>query len=76
MTRFAIFSDIHANLPAMEAVKASNVSGVFEGNVCLGDLGGNASQPNEFQELIQAMGCPTIMGNCDEGVGFNKDDCG
>lgn len=76
MTKIAIFSDIHANLPAMEAVKASIESGSYDGVYCLGDLGGYASQPNEVQELIQSMGCHTIMGNYDEGVGFNMDDCG
>jgi putative phosphoesterase len=76
MTKLAIFSDIHANLPAMEAVKASIESGSYDAVFCLGDLGGYASQPNEVQELIQSMGCPTVMGNYDEGVGFNKDDCG
>ena len=76
MTRLAIFSDVHANLPAMEVVKASIEYNSFDGVYCLGDLGGYASQPNEVQELIQSMGCPTILGNYDEGVGFNRDDCG
>jgi predicted phosphodiesterase len=42
----------------------------------LGDLGGYAAQPNEVQELVMALGCPTVLGNYDEGVGFHKDDCG
>ena len=76
MTRLAIFSDVHANLPAMEVVKESIERGSFDGVYCLGDLGGYACQPNEVQELVMGMGCPTIMGNYDEGVGFNLDDCG
>lgn len=76
MTKLAIFSDIHANLPAMEAVKASIEAGSFDAVYCLGDIGGYASQPNEVQDLIMAMGCPTVLGNYDEGVGFNRDDCG
>lgn len=76
MTRIAIFSDIHANLPAMEVVRASIEASDFDGAYCLGDIGGYASQPNEVQETIMAMGCPTILGNYDEGVGFNRDDCG
>ncbi len=76
MTKLAIFSDIHANLPAMEAVQASIASNIFDSVYCLGDLGGYASQPNEVQELIASMGCSTVMGNYDEGVGFNRDDCG
>ena len=76
MIKLAIFSDIHANLPAMLAVKDSIQSGSFDGVYCLGDLGGYASQPNEVQEAIMAMGCPTILGNYDEGVGFDLESCG
>jgi putative phosphoesterase len=75
-TRLAIFSDVHANLPAMAVVSEHIKRGGYDGVYCLGDLGGYASEPNEVQELVMAMGCPTIMGNYDEGVGFNKDDCG
>ncbi len=76
MTKLAIFSDVHANLPAMEAVRASIQAASFDGVYCLGDLGGYASQPNEIQDLIAAMGCPTVLGNYDEGVGFNRESCG
>ncbi len=75
-TRLAIFSDIHANLPAMETVAAHIRAGGYDGVYCLGDVGGYASQPNEAQAVIQAMDCPTILGNYDEGVGFNLNDCG
>ena len=75
-TRLAIFSDIHANLPAMEVVAEHIQQGDYDGVYCLGDLGGYASQPNEVQAVIEGMGCPTILGNYDEGVGFNKDNCG
>jgi putative phosphoesterase len=74
--RYAIFSDIHSNLPAMQAVRAHIESQTFDGVYCLGDIGGYASQPNEVQDEVMAMGCPTILGNYDEGVGFEKDNCG
>lgn len=76
MTRLAVFSDIHANLPAMLAVEESILARQVDAVVCLGDLGGYASQPNEVQEVIMAMGCPVVLGNYDEGVGFNGPDCG
>ncbi len=75
-TRLAIFSDIHANLPAMEVVNAHIEAEVYEAIYCVGDIGGYASQPNEVQRLIQGMGCATVMGNYDEGVGFERVDCG
>jgi putative phosphoesterase len=76
MSKYAIFSDVHANLPAMAAVKASIESGDFDAVYCLGDLGGYASQPDEVQDLITQMGCPTVLGNYDEGVGFERESCG
>src|SRR5437763_16914503 len=75
-TRLAIFSDIHANLPAMEVVKAHIEQGGYDAVYCLGDIGGYASQPNEVQALVMEMGCPTISGNYDENVGNNGPDCG
>ena len=75
-TRFAIFSDIHGNLPAMQALRDHIEQAGSDAVYCLGDLGGYAAQPNEVQALILEMGCPTILGNYDEGVGFNLADCG
>ena len=74
--RFAIFSDIHANFPAMGEVAGHIRDNDYDGVYCLGDLGGYASEPNETQELVMFLDCPTIMGNYDDGVGFNRDDCG
>ena len=75
-TKLAIFSDVHANLPAMEAVVGHIERGGYDGIYCLGDLGGYASEPNEVQALVMEMGCPTVLGNYDEGVGFERNDCG
>lgn len=74
--RIAVFSDIHANLPAMEAVRDHLDRQKLDAVYCLGDLGGYAAEPNEVQQVIMEMGCPSVMGNYDEGVGFNHDDCG
>jgi predicted phosphodiesterase len=60
----------------MEVVRDHIQRGGYDAVYCLGDLGGYASQPNEVQAVIQGMGCPTLLGNYDEGVGFNLDDCG
>ncbi len=60
----------------MEVVADHIKAGGYDGVYCLGDIGGYASQPNEVQDLIMSLGCPVILGNYDEGVGFNKDDCG
>ena len=43
---------------------------------CLGDLVGYAPFPNEVTERIRLEQIPTIMGNYDDGVGFDRDECG
>jgi putative phosphoesterase len=74
--RIALFSDIHANLPALEAVLDHIHEQSFDRVYCLGDLVGYAPFPNEVIERIQRDRIPTIMGNYDDGVGFERDDCG
>ena len=74
--RLAIISDIHGNLPALEAVLADAASRPFDQLYCLGDLVGYAPFPNEVTERIRIEHIPTIMGNYDDGVGFERDDCG
>ncbi len=74
--RIAIFSDIHGNLPALEAVLADIAADVPDAVYCLGDLVGYGASPNEVTARIQAAGIPTIMGNYDDGVGFDREECG
>jgi putative phosphoesterase len=77
MTRIAIFGDIHANLPALEAVLHDIESQPELDDVyCLGDLVGYAPFPNEVTARIRELRVPTIMGNYDDGTGFDRDDCG
>ena len=79
-TTLAVFSDVHANLPALEAVLADLDARLGRDEVdavyCLGDLVGYATWPNEVVTSIRERGIPTIGGNYDEGVGLNSDDCG
>jgi putative phosphoesterase len=44
--------------------------------ICLGDLVGYGAFPNEVIERLRAEGIPTVMGNYDDGVGFDKEECG
>jgi len=76
MKQATIFSDIHANLPALEAVLADMDRRGLTGRYCLGDLVGYATFPNEVIQAIQRLRIPCIMGNYDLGVGNNSDDCG
>ena len=74
--RLALFSDIHANLPALQAVLTSIDAHRPDQVFCLGDLVGYAPWPNEVVETIRRRNIPTIAGNYDEGVGNRSDDCG
>ena len=74
--RIAIFSDIHSNLPALEAVLTEIGRQKVDAVYCLGDLVGYAPFPNEVAERIRREGFPTVMGNYDDGVGFDRDECG
>lgn len=77
MERIVVFGDIHANLPALEAVFADMAErGLDNALYCLGDLVGYGTFPNEVIEAIRERGIPVIMGNYDQGVGHNSDDCG
>ena len=73
--KLAIFSDIHGNLPALEAVLA-DITSQSIAMYCLGDLVGYAAFPNEVIDRIRRERIPTIMGNYDDGVGFDRDECG
>jgi predicted phosphodiesterase len=74
--RIALFSDIHANLPALEAVLADIDRKCPDAVYCLGDLVGYNIWPNEVVNTIRRRGIPTIAGNYDYGIGRASDDCG
>lgn len=77
MKQLTIFGDIHANLPALEAVfDDMNRRGLNANLYCLGDLVGYGTYPNEVINLIRERQISTIMGNYDQGVGHDSDDCG
>jgi putative phosphoesterase len=75
-TRIAIFSDLHGNSAATEAVLGAIDQAAPDAVYCLGDLVGYGACPNETIELVRDRAIPTIMGNYDDGVGFDRDDCG
>jgi len=76
--RYAIISDLHANLEALQAVlKTIDGLGVDQ-IVCLGDVVGYNASPNECVDIVRERNIPTICGNHDavacgleEPWGFN-----
>jgi len=74
--KIALLSDIHANLPALEACLADIDSRKPDAVYCLGDLVGYNIWPNEVISTIRKRGIPTIAGNYDFGIGRSSDECG
>ena len=74
--KIALFSDIHANLPALEAFFLSIEEQKPDAIYCLGDLVGYNIWPNEVINEIRKRGIPTIAGNYDFGIGRASNDCG
>ncbi len=72
----ALFSDIHANLPALQAffqdLDVRNPDVIY----CLGDLVGYNVWPNEVVNEIKKRKIPAIAGNYDFGIGRMSNDCG
>lgn len=67
--RIALFSDIHANLPALEAFFADVENRKVDALYCLGDLVGYNIWPNEIIQEIRKRNIATIAGNHDEAIG-------
>ena len=76
METLALFSDVHGNSLALEAVlddlKAREITSVH----CLGDLVGYGADPNGVIDLLRSHGIESLLGNYDEGVAWETGDCG
>jgi putative phosphoesterase len=76
MTRIAVITDVHANLPALEAAFAKIESLGVDSVYCGGDLVGYGPHPSEVCTAIEARAIPTIYGNYDYAIGRDIPDCG
>jgi predicted phosphodiesterase len=75
--RLALISDIHANLPALEATldhiaRDAAVDAIYH----LGDLVGYGPWPNETVDLLRRRGITGVAGNYDSTVATNYKHCG
>ncbi len=74
--RIAAFSDIHSNYPALQSVLNAISKESVDIILCGGDLVGYGPDPNNVINQIREYCLPTVQGNYDEGVGYDRDDCG
>jgi predicted phosphodiesterase len=63
--RIAVFSDVHGNAVAFEAMLRDLERQSVDHVVCLGDHAQGGAQPVECLELLRELGCPVVMGNSD-----------
>jgi putative phosphoesterase len=76
LNRVAVITDMHANLPALEATLAEIERLEVDALFCGGDLVGYGPHPNEVCAAIEARAIPTIYGNYDYAIGRDLEDCG
>jgi putative phosphoesterase len=76
MQRVAVFTDVHANLPALLAALQRVDELGIEDVYCGGDLVGYGPHPNEVCALIAERAIPTIYGNYDYAIARDLEDCG
>jgi predicted phosphodiesterase len=69
--KYALISDIHANLPALEAVLA-DVGATYH----LGDLVGYSPWPDEVVGLLRERAIPGVAGNYDSTTATDYQHCG
>jgi predicted phosphodiesterase len=75
--KIALLSDVHANLPALEAVlQAIRDRGDVDATHHLGDLVGYAPWPDETVALIRDAGITGVAGNYDSTVATGYIHCG
>lgn len=66
--RYAVLSDIHSNLVALEAVLDDLADAAIDRYLCLGDIVGYGARPNQCCDLIREIGAISIKGNHDEAA--------
>ncbi|KMQ58409.1 serine/threonine protein phosphatase [Chryseobacterium angstadtii] len=71
MIQIAVFSDVHGNLPALDAVLEDMKKRGIRQKFCLGDLVDFAPWGNEVIEKIRDLNISCLMGNHDERIAFD-----
>ena len=63
--KIAVFSDIHGNCFALDAMLADLQGEPVDRMVCLGDAIQGGPQPAQVVARLRELGCPVVMGNAD-----------
>ena len=74
--KIAVFGGVYNNyLSLEETIQDAKRRGADE-IYCLGDLGGFGPHPDRVFPILKKYNIPVIMGNYDQSVGNNLEDCG
>ncbi|MEH7417254.1 metallophosphoesterase family protein [Neobacillus drentensis] len=68
MDRIAVISDIHGNIPALQAVLHDIQTRKMEQIICLGDLVGKGPDSREAVDIINKVCAVTVKGNWDDFI--------
>ncbi|MEM7292067.1 MAG: metallophosphoesterase family protein [Pseudomonadota bacterium] len=73
-----LFGGPYSNLQATQAlrVEADRLGIPAQNIVCSGDVVAYCAQPRETIALLRDWGVAVVMGNCEESIADNADDCG
>lgn len=73
-----LYGGPYSNLQATTALRevATELNIPSNNIICTGDTVAYCGQPEETVNLIRHWGCHVVMGNCEESVGNEFDDCG
>jgi len=63
--RYGIFSDVHSNLEALEAVVEAYKKEAIDQYLCVGDVVGYAANPKECAFIVKSLAAQTVAGNHD-----------
>jgi predicted phosphodiesterase len=66
--RFGIFSDVHANIEALNAVKMAFKDEAIDHYLCAGDVIGYGASPNECIDAVRELTNDVVVGNHDAAV--------
>lgn len=73
-----LFGGPYSNLRATEALIAEAERRQIPASrmICTGDVCAYAAEPERTTQVIRALGCPVVAGNCEDSLGEGAADCG
>jgi predicted phosphodiesterase len=73
-----VFGGPYGNLEATRALRAEarRLGVPAARTICTGDVVAYAADPQATVDLVREWGCAVLMGNCEEALAADADDCG